>query len=219
MEELALDEYRESAFEEVREEYPKYFEALELHPRQLVGETVPRIGQEGEEVLRDSKDAEEWQAAVKQILTNEVRDRATRIMDDSAEVLATLHQSIELFQNNADMIPGTKQFDKELADRFADLLKPYEVRVEGALQGYQIPTQPLINQLRAQLAAERQTRGVTAPVASPAAVPPAAAAAAGPPAQPTDQPQAGIPAKAGSGAETEDFSTLFGTIGLPQLRI
>ena len=34
-----------------------------------------------------------------------------------------------------------------------------------------------------------------------------------------EPPQAGIPSKAGSGAEKEDFSTLFGTIGLPNLQI
>ena len=45
--------------------------------------------------------------------------------------MRTLHASIELFQKNADMVPGTRQFDKELADRVTKFAKPYEVRVEG----------------------------------------------------------------------------------------
>lgn len=207
------------AFDEVKEEYGKYFEALEVHPRQLVGQTVPRIGAEGEETLRDSKDAEEWQAAVKQILTQEIQDRATRLLDDAEPALQSVHASIELFQKNPDLVPFTKQFDKELADRFATFLKPYEIRVDGALRGYQIPTQPLIEQLRAQLVAERSTRRTTATASTAPASTPGAAPAAGRPAQPTDRPQAGIPSKAGSGEGQEDFSALFGTIGLPQLRI
>lgn len=220
LEEGAIEEFKETAFDEVREEYEKYFEALDVHPRQLVGQTVPKIGDEngGEEVLRDSRDAEEWQAAVKQILTNEVRDRATRLLDDAAPAIDSLHQSIEIFKQNPDMIPGTKQFDRELADRFATLAKPYEIRVEGKLRGYQIPTQPLIAQIRAQLVADRQSRGVSA-AATTAAASPAATPAAGRSTAQADQPQAGIPSRAGTGEGKEDFSALFGTIGLPQLRI
>jgi hypothetical protein len=195
----------------VKTEHAQYFQALEQHPRLLVGQEVPAIGREGMEVLRDTDDAREWQDAVKSLLAAEVRDRASRAMDDNSDFLSTVHASIELFQNNPDLVPNAPGFDKDLADRFATLAEPYELRVEGKLQGYSIPVQPIIAQLRAQLVAERAT-----PAAGEAASTPAAPAAAAPPADP---PQAGIQSKAGSGDQAEDFSTLFGTIGLPNLRI
>lgn len=213
----------------MREEYTKYFEALETHPRLLVGREVPKIGgRDGEmERLRDSTDAKEWQDAIKSLLVEEVKDRAVRRAEDDRGSMETLHASVELFQNNHDLIPGTKQFDSQLATRFVALAKPYEHRVDGKLRGYSIPVQPLVNQLRSEIAAER-ARAATpaapatnAPAAGPApvsAIPSAAPAASAPVA--VDPPQAGIPSKAGAGAEgKEDFSTLFGTIGLSGFQI
>jgi hypothetical protein len=184
----------------------------------LVGKQVPALnGAEGEmETLRDANDAREWQEAVKVLLTDEVRERATAAMEENKGILDTVHASIELFTKNPDLVPGTRQFDRQLADRLAGMLKPYELRVEGKLHGYTIPVQPLVESLRASLVAERAA-------ARPAAADAAAAATARPGARSVpaaDAPQAGIGSKAGSaGGEAEDFSTLFGTLGLPNLRI
>lgn len=194
----------------MKEEHKQYFEALEKHPRLLVGTEVPAIGREGTEKLKDTNDAREWQEAVKSILVEEVKERARKNLDGKADFMATMHQSIELFQNNVDLVPGTKGFNVDLANRFATLAKPYELRVEGKLHGYSIPVQPLIDSLRAQMKAE-------AAAASPATTTTPAAGTV-PPA-PADPPQAGIPSKAGSSDAVEDFSTLFGTIGLPNIRI
>jgi hypothetical protein len=190
----------------VKEEHKQYFDALEKHPRMLVGIEVPAIGKEGMEKLKDANDAREWQDAVKSLLVAEVRDKASKAMDENGDFLTTLHASIELFQKNHDLIPGTVDFDVELANRFVALATPYELRVDGKLQGYSIPVQPIIEQLRTQLTAERK------------ATPATPAAPAAPQAEP-DPPQAGIPSKAGAGSDAEDFSTLFGTIGLPNLQI
>ena len=181
----------------------------------LVGTQVPALsGEQGQmETLRDAADAREWQDAVKSLLTEEVRERATKSLEENKGILDTVHQSIELFTKNKDMVPGTRQFDRALADRFSAMLKPYELRVEGKLHGFTIPVQPLIDQLRAQLVRER-----AAAPSTPAA--PAAAATGRPAAAAADGPQAGIGSKAGSSSEdAEDFSTLFGTLGLPNLRI
>lgn len=181
----------------------------------LVGTEVPSLtGPEGSmETPRDVNDAREWQDAVKQLLTEEVRERATRSIEENKGILETVHQSIELFTQNKDLVPGTRQFDRQLADRFAAMAKPYELRVEGKLHGFSIPVQPLIDSLRAQLVAERAAAPQTAAA-------PAAAATGRAPAKPADPPQAGIGTKAGSSSEeADDFSTLFGTLGLPNLRI
>lgn len=213
-------ELQQQALGEVREEYKRYFEALEKHPRLLVGTEVPSPTGNGMEVLRDSADAKEWQDAIKHQLAQEVRDRASRKADDVRPMMETLHSSVALFQRNPDLVPRTKQFDKELAERFVELAKPYELRVEGKLTGYTIPVQPLVEQVRAQLQASR-----AAAATPPAPTPQQQRAAdqarndAGQFHNP-DGPQAGIPSKAGaSGDDAEDFSTLFGTIGLPNLRI
>ena len=197
----------------MREEHSNYFEALSKHPRLLVGTQVPAIGREGMETLRDTADAREWQEAVKSLLTEEINDRAQRDIEENSDFLTTVHASVELFQNNRDLIPGTKDFDVELANRFAQMAAPYELRVEEKLQGYSIPVQPLIDSVRKQLQAERSAKPATS------ATPAAPAKPAAPPPAPADPPQAGIPTKAGNSANTEDFSTLFGTIGLPNLQI
>lgn len=204
--------FQNEAITEARAEYPKYFEALQKHPRLLIGTEVPRIGTEGTETLRDSADAAEWQEAVKQQLVAEIKDRAVRLAEAGSADLVTVHGAIDLFQNNVDIVPGTKQFDRELADRFVKLAKPYEARNDGKLYGYTIPVQGLLSQLRTQIASER----AAAPAAAAAPVAAAAPAAA---AAPVEQPQAGIPSKAGSGTDAEDFSTLFGTLGMPGFRI
>jgi hypothetical protein len=154
------------------------------------------------EKLRDAADAQQWQEAVKSLLTEEIRDRAAKAMEDNSDVVNTVHASIELFTKNKDLVPGTKQFNKALADRFAAMAKPYELRVDGKLHGYTIPVQPLIEQLRTQIQAEAKP----APAAPPAP--------AKKPSPKGDRPQAGIRSKAGATAETEDFSALFGTLGL-----
>ncbi len=177
---------------------------------------MPAIGKDGMETLRDSNDAKEWQEAVRDILAQEIKERAQRKLEESSNFLDTVHASIDLFKNNKDLIPGTKTFDRELADTFAQMVQPYEVREDGKLQGYSIPVQPIIDNLRAQLHSRRTTPAPdhgAAPEASAASEQPAAATS------PTEPPQAGIPSKAGSSAEREDFSTLFGTIGLPHLQI
>jgi len=160
------------------------------------------------ERLKDTNDAKEWQEAVKSLLVGDIRERATAKMEESSDFLQTVHASIDLFKNNPDLIPGTKNFDRKLADQFAGMMEPYEVRVDGKLQGYSIPVQPIIEKLRAQLKA----------AAPPPAAPKTPAAAPATPPSP-EPPQAGIPSKAGTSTEKEDFSTLFGTIGLPNLQI
>lgn len=219
--------FQAAALEEVQKEHSKYFEALEQHPRLLIGQQVPSTSGEGMETLRDAADAKEWQEAVKTILVKEVQSRAEKAVAENQDYLTTIHSSIELFQKNHDLIPGTASFDTELATRFTELVEPYELRSEdGKLQGYTVAVQPLVERVRAQLTAERQKAASTAP-AAPAGTPTpqqqrAAEQArndAGQFTDPNAAPQAGIPSKAGNSSTTEDFSALFGTIGLPDLRI
>ena len=210
-EENIAKSFQQEAYEKAREDYANYFDALEKHPRLLVGTQVPAIGKEGMETLRDTNDAKEWQEAVRSLLVAEIKEAAEEKMGDSQDALTTVHASIDLFKNNRDLIPGTKDFNRELADAFGAMMKPYEVRVEGNLHGYSIPVQPIIENLRSQIAARRQT-----PTNPPPAAPSPGATAQRPRAEP---PQAGIQSKAGSNTEKEDFSVLFGTIGLPNLQI
>lgn len=179
---------------------------------------MPKLdGSEGMEVLRDAADAAEWQEAAKSLLVQEVRDRASKAIEDSSDLLTTVHQSIELFQNNADLIPGTKDFDVELANEFSELMKPYEARDdEKKLLGYSIPVQPIINKLRSDLAAKRAAKP-EAPAAPASSNDSPGSPAQQAPAKQEDPPQAGISSKAGESSDKDDFSTLFGTIS-PELR-
>lgn len=208
LEERTAKLHQEAALTEMRAQYGKYFEQLQKHPRQLVGQQVPSInGREGMETLRDSQDAADWQGAVKQLLTNELRDRASRMADADRQTMDVLHSSIGLFQNNSDLVPGTKQFNRELADQFGKIAKPYELRVDGKLQGWSIPVQPLIDQLRQQLAEQAKANPPT----------PAPTTKAPAPTTKTPAPQRGLQSRAGASTEEEDYSTFFGTLG-PQYR-
>lgn len=210
-----VESYKTEAMTELRNDYGKYLEALEKHPRLLVGQEVPAIGREGMETLRDSADAQEWQEAVKAVLTDELRSRVHQKADANQGTMQMLHGSLDLFRNNADLIPGTTVFDKELADEFARMAKPYEFRTEdGKLLGYNIPVQPLVENIRESLKTARAAKVASAPAAE------AAASAAPAKPKPKHTPQAGISSKAGnSGEEPEDFSTFWGTLGLPNLKL
>lgn len=189
----------------MRTEYPRHFAEVSVHPRELVGKEVPKVnGEAGMERLRDAADAKDWQDAMKRLLVQEVQGRVETKQDEMRETFATVHASIDLFRNNVDLIPGTKQFDGELAEQFVAFAKDYEIRSDGKLVGYSVPVQPLVNQLRSQLATSR------------AAAPAAPAAPAGPSAQQQraaeqarnpvgqfDAPQAGLRSKAGSGGGGE----------------
>lgn len=206
---------------ELQTEFPKYFEALNTHARSLVGVKVPALGNEpnqdadGMIVLADSADAKDWQEGARAALQQEMKSRVNSRMDESKAELQLLHGSIELFQNNLDLIPGTKTFDKELADRFTTLAKPYEVRNEEnqKLVGYSIPVQPLIDQVRSQLVAGRTA--TAAPGGAPAQQAAPAAAAAAP------TPQAGIGSKPGSSADptSDSIASLMGTLGIENFHL
>jgi hypothetical protein len=214
LEDAISNQLRQQAFNATRAEYENYFQALETHPRLLVGKEVPAIGKDGMETLKDSNDAKEWQEAVRELLIQEIQDGARKLEEGAAPQIQILHASLDLFKNNKDLIPGTKQFNRKLADEFAKVAQPYEVRFDGKLRGYSIPVQPIIDALRGQMQRKSDTVDAAgSPV--PASKPPGAGN--NPPT--ADPPQAGIPSKAGSSAEKEDFSTLFGTIGLPNLQI
>ncbi len=201
-----------AALTAAREEHGKYFEMIQLHPRRLVGTKVPAVGnepgqdREGFITLADETDAKSWQDAVKTVLVEDVTSRAAVIADTSRGALDVLHSSIEMFQKNADLHPKSKTFDKELADALAATLKPYELRKDGKLQGYGVPTQPLIDQLRAQLRVSR----AAAPAPQGAAQGAAQQAAAG---VTGDGPQAGVASKAGTSGNSgsDEADVLFGT--------
>jgi hypothetical protein len=214
-----------TAVEEVKTEYAQYVDAVNAAPRYLVGRRVPRAdGTEGEELLSDAADARDWQEEIKRQLANEVNRRVQLSLDANAGTMEVIHNSIELFRGNPDILPGAKQFDRELADNFAELIAPYAVKSDsGETQGWSIDVKPLLQAARTRLAATR----AAAAAASPAASSPAATAAPTPQqqraaAQPRDeaqrftqQPQVGIQSQAGqSGDEGENLDTLFGTLGI-----
>ena len=195
----------------MRQTHGRYFEAVQKHPRRLVGQQVPALDGEGSITLRDSADAQAWQEAVKEILFEEVAAKAEEKKSELRDIFDTVHSSIDLFRNNPDLIPRTKQFDAELAEQAVDLLKPYELRANDKLIGYSVPVQPMINQLRQRLAKDRAASGAPKTGApAPAAAPsPRQQQVVNQPRNDTGQwaPQGGIPSKAGSSAAVDDSAT------------
>lgn len=209
--ETAQEEFlRGDVIQEMQTELPQHFAAINEHPRQMIGKQVQSATDLSKmETLRDEADVVSWQGAMKKLLAQEVASRVATRQEGMQEQFQTVHASIDLFRNNADLVPGTKQFDSELAGRFVSFAKDYEVRSgAGKLLGWNVPVQPLINQLRTQMATERAAK--PAAPAQPSAQQQRAAAQqrtqagtfAAP--EPAPGPQAGIISKAGTGAGTED---------------
>ena len=211
------ESFQRQAFEELSEKIdPKYFEVLKKHPRELVGLEVPSVTGSGKERLRDTQDARDWQEATSQLLKQEVDSIAKAKSDDMAPTMSILQDSIQRFQNNPDLIPGTKQFDKELADKFAEIAKAYEYRVNGKLFGYQVNVQPLINSIRADLEKQRGAQGVQQQQKQQQRQQQAQQQARTPDGR-FDGPQAGIPSKAAQAGEPgEDMSAFWGGVGIPE---
>lgn len=221
IEEAMAKVYTNEALAEVRAELPRYFEELRKHPRMLVGQEVPAINGEGMETLRDSEDAREWQEAIKALLVEEVNSRAAKSQEEMSSTVETLHSSVDLFKNNLDLVPGAKQFDRQLAERFVALVSDYAVRVDNKLIGYSVPVQPLINNLRTQMKTERDAAASSTAAPAPKPAKASSATPPGVPSPPPEGPQAGVPSQAGTAGNDggSDFSTLFGTLGLPDLVI
>lgn len=216
-----IEELTSQAVADIRVEFKGYLDRIEAPARSLVGTKVPSLSNpDVEETLKDSQDAADWQNAVREELAKEVRQRVSRGQDESQQMMAVLTGSINLFQQNHDIIPGTKGFDKELAEKFVELVEPYELRVEDKLVGYNIDVQPFLTKLRAQLVAARAAVKPDEKAPEPTAQQQRAASQERTPEGQFTQPQAGIQSKAGGGGDNkEDFSTLFGTIGLPDFQI
>lgn len=209
--------FKTEALREVRDKIdPAYFKNLDQHPLTLVGEQVPSIKGDGKMVtLRDSGEAREWQEAVTQLLEKEVQSVVTSKMDAVRPITAVIQNSIQMLEQNPDMVPNTSTYDQELVNRFKDATKAYEVRVNGGLYGYEVEVQPMINFLREQLKKER----AAAPAAAATPPAPAPAAAGGAPATPAPEraPQVGIASTtAGAGTDDgDDWGTFWSAANLP----
>jgi hypothetical protein len=205
----ALDErfnasFEQQAVEQAQEDYPHYIEALQMHPLELVGKELPSIdGSDENVVLRSAAEVEQWQGAVKTILQRQLEADVLEKQQESSEILDVVHASIQLFQDNPDLIPGSRSYDKELASQFVKLAEPYALKMNGKLTGYSIPVQGLVDKVRAQVNAKQ-----------PASTPPAKKAAPG------HKPQGGIPSKAGASGEGEvDYSPMWGALGIKNVPI
>ncbi len=207
MAERVKEQARQASLTTMREEYAPYFQIVEAPPRMLVGQTVPSLDPNKEtEVIRDTADARDYQEAAKALLAKELGSRVQADITSQAAHLQVVSQSIDILQRHPDLLK-----DKQLADRVASLIKPYEYRKDGKLYGWSVNVEPLVNQVRQQLASERSAPAT--PAASAAAAAPAAPAAAAPPAAPAPGPQQGLRASAAQQAPQEGFDQLWSTLG------
>lgn len=224
LESRLTNELTSVAVNDVRTEFAAYIEAVEAAPRYLVGKTVPRAdGSEGEETLRDAQDARDWQEEIKRQLGREVTRRIELGRQENNGLMEVVNNSISLFQSNPDLVPNSKQFDKELATEFAALIKPFEVRNDkDKLVGWKVDVKPMLATLRQQVTARRSAAPAAPAASAPQGTPTAQQQrAAGQPRTEQgkwtnpDAPQAGITSSAGQNADDSDnLDTLFGTLGI-----
>ena len=152
--------FKAQATAEVRESIdPAFVEALSTHPARLVNQEVPsiRIGAGKDEKVRilDTQMARDWQEAVAGLVEADIDDLVKNKTQEVQSMVSVIQESVQMYQNNPDLIVGTKGFDRELAERFVRLAKSYEVKTPNGVIGYAVNVQPLINELRAQVTRER----------------------------------------------------------------
>lgn len=211
--------FKAQAFQELESEIDEQFlTALRQPAMRLVGQEVPsvRLGAPADEMTKilDTQMARDWQQTVASIIEDEVNDKVQQKVDAVRPMTSVIQESALLFQNNPDLIIGTKGFDPELAERFTRLASAYEVKTAKGVIGYGVNVQPLINELRAGLSKERGASGARA---EDRAVAQRAAAAAQPRTEggQFDSPQAGISSKSGmSGEPGDDYSAFWSATGL-----
>ena len=197
-------QFRTLAVEELRGEiHPELLKSLDTHPRLLIGKRVVKADGSGEEeTLRDERDALSWQEATKTVIQREVNRRASALADNAKPVLTTVQRSLDVFRMNKDLVPGTKEYNPELARRFMSMTKSFQHEEKGTVLGWRVEVQGLIDQLRTDLA-------TSAPVATPRQE----QAAAQPREEATGRfegPQAGLLSQQGSGkTSTEDDYSAF----------
>lgn len=217
------ESFRISSRQELEAEVdPKYFEALAKHPMALVGEEVPSVKGDGKTiVLRDTAEARDWQDATKGLIEAEIAAGIRRKTDEVKPMMSVIQDSILMLQNNSDLIPGTKEYDPELATQFTDVAKAYELRVGDKLYGYQVNVQPLINSLRERLATQRGASGEQTAQARREAQQRQAQEQARNPQGQFDSPQAGLSSKANVSGDSagDDFSGFWSGVGMPNLSI
>lgn len=219
--------FKAQAFQEVQSEIDSEFIVnLKMRPMQLVGMEVPSVrpGAPASEKVRilDTQMARDWQETVTGLIEDEIEDKVRQKAEEVRPMTSVIQESVLLFQNNPDLIIGTKGFDRELAERFVRLAKAYEVKTAQGTLGYGVNVQPLINEIRADLAKERGADGARTEARTEQQRQQALS-------QPRteggqfDAPQAGISSKSGmSGEPADDYSTFWAASGLagnPNLNI
>ncbi|QDF15960.1 hypothetical protein SEA_UNPHAZED_50 [Microbacterium phage Unphazed] len=212
--------FRQAAIAELQEEIePEVLEILQDVPARLAGQEVPSLARDakpGDRIrLNDSRDAAQYQKDLSSIVEKMVKDRTAEKSNDARPMASVIQESFLLFENNPDLIPNTKGFDKELATRFVEIAAPYATKINGKTIGYAVNVQPLINSLRADIAKQRGANGVTA-AQQRAEQQRQAAAAQERDAEGKFQPQAGVLSKSGNqGEAADDYSAFWGASGVP----
>ena len=211
------DSFRRAAIADIQADIdPGFIELAQTPAVRLVGREVPNLHGEGNTKLLTSDDAARYQRDLVGLVEAEVRDKIKVMRQDSQPMRTVIAESFLMFENNPDLIPGTKDFDPELAALVVEQLKSYELKTPKGVIGYQdVNVQPLINSIRATLAKGRGASGATAAARQAAA---RAAAAA----QPREEdgkfsaPQGGVLSKANmsGGDDSEDFSAFWSASGV-----
>jgi len=218
--------FRKQAAEEFRNEIdPQFINTLRSSPFLLVGTEVPDLrpnAQPQDKVkLLDTQMARDYQEALSQQIENEIQSRVDSRTEQVRPLLGVIQESVQMFQNNPDLVVGSKQFDPDLAERFASMASAYEYKLNDKVIGYQVNVQPLINSIRSQLEKERGADGVVQQQAQTARQQQAAAQAREQETGRFSGPQAGIPSTAqqtGAAAE-DDMSTFWAGVGMPDVTI
>jgi len=220
----ALQEYRSSI-------NPDLLDALRYSPTELVGTEVPSIqrgAQPGQKMrITDSTQARQYIEDASKLIERGVDDLVGQKNQELKPLRSVIQESFLLFSNNPDIVEGSKTFDKELATRFASMASAFAFIHNGQTIGYQGNVQPMLNELRANLAKERGASGerVSQEQRAEAQRQVAAGQARTPGGQfqapQGQQPQAGIPSTQGftpADGDAEEYGAFWQASGVNHLR-
>lgn len=175
-------------------------------------------------LIRDGQQARDYIEGASKLIERGVEDLVGTKNRELQPLRSVIQESFLLFQNNPDIVEGSKTFDKELATRFASMAQSFAFIHNGQTIGYQGNVQPMLNELRTNLAKERGASGERVNAAQRAEQ--QRQVAAQQQRQPNgqfqgQQPQAGIPSTQGMSAdkgEDDDYGAFWQASGAAHLR-
>lgn len=182
----------ETILPRMNEEYANFIRHIQAAPRDLIGKELPINGDPANmSKIRDEESAVAWQREHQQLLEQTFQELREDYMREHSTERVAVNNALELFSANPDLIPGTTDFNKDLAEGVMKYASKFIVKDEnGRAIGFTVSVNNLISYARQELQKRASTSAAPAPVV------------------PEDPPQVGVGTRQGATSASDDAAEL-----------